>query len=106
MKIRIISYNVASESQLSGLSQLLSVQKPSLVFLQEVTVSTAQLISLIGSSYTGLCNTDELNPNKPGTAIVWLKDLAAEVINIVTCRVQLLKIWNYQFLNIYGYPGT
>ena len=54
----------------------------------------------------GLCNVDEVNPNKPGTAIIWLNELTVDITNIVICRVQLLKIWDLQFLNVYGYPGT
>ena len=80
-KIKIISYNVASGNHLAGLSQLISIYDPTFIFLQEVTVNTAQLRTLIGSRYEAECNLDLLDLKRPGTAIAWLKGIDVAIIN-------------------------
>ena len=104
--VKLISYNVASGAHLAGLHRILSVYKPTFVFLQEVTLNTFQLNTLLGPNYEGECNIDSLDPQKPGTAIIWLKGLVFKITNLVTCRLQILSVWNLQFVNIYGNPGT
>ena len=62
--------------------------------------------AILNSSYKALCN---LNPNdvrKPGTATIWHSSLDAEVTNLVTCRIQLLRLNHTCFLNIYAPSGT
>ena len=54
-----LSYNVASSSGLAGLSQLIALFHPVLIFLQEVTVTTEQLLAQVGDQFDGLCNVDE-----------------------------------------------
>ena len=95
---KIISYNVQSNFQLSGLHQLISIHRALLVFLQEVTINSSQLNTLLGPSYKGECNLDICDSKRPGTAIIWRTGLEVEVSNIVTCRIQLLKLWDFSFL--------
>ena len=67
-----LSYNVASSSTLSGLNLLLSLFNPTMVFLQEITLTTEQLLAIVGGGYNGVSNVDPLEPRKPGTAVVWI----------------------------------
>ena len=71
-KIRIITYNVHGSSNLANLSLILEIYRPSLVKLQEVKLSTEQ-IKCFGRKlgYTGSSNIDEMDPTKPGTALLW-----------------------------------
>ena len=105
-RINILSYNVASSNDLAGLSQLLTIFEPHIVFIQEITLNSTQLLTISGNSYTGEVNLDPNDHNKPGTAILWLKHLKGEVFNLISCRIQGLKIMGMHFLNIYGFPGT
>ena len=68
-----LSYNVASSSCLSGLGQLITLLSPRLIFLQEVTLTTEQLLVKVGDDFCGLSNTDQNDPRKPGTAVLWRK---------------------------------
>ena len=104
--LTIISYNVASSSHLSGLNQLISIHQPIFAFLQEVTLDTNSLNSILPSLYKGESNLDPDCPNKPGTAIIWLRDQNVTVFNLITCRVQILETDNAHFVNVYGHPGT
>ena len=102
----ILSYNVAGGSNLSGLNQLLTMFKPKLVFLQEVTLTSGQLKAVLGGQYDGVCNIDSENSKKPGVAIVWQIGVNVEVTNLVPCRIQVVKCLGEQFVNVYGQPGT
>ena len=86
-----LSYNVGSNSSLAGLQQLCNLFKPLIIFLQEITISTEQLLAQVGSEYTGICNVDEQNPSKPGNAVLWKKGLEVVVTNGVVLRLQLIK---------------
>ena len=96
----ILSYNVASSSNLAGLTQLLNIFKPKVVFLQEVCLDTQSLLSIIGNVYTGQSNLDPNDINKPGTAILWSNEFKGYVFNLVPCRIQGFKIEGLHFLNI------
>ena len=103
----IISFNVGSSSSLAGLYQLIRLFDPLFVFLQEVTITSEQLIAQVGGSYLGICNTDENDGNKPGTAVLWKKGSDAVVVNVVPLRLQLLKSNVYgNFINIYAPTGN
>ena len=60
----------------------------------------------MSSHYEGTCNLDDNDVNKPGSAIVWLRVLEVEVTNLVPCRLQLIKVFNEQFVNVYCHSGT
>ena len=81
-----MSYNACSSSSLSSVQLLITLFDPLFVFLQEVTLTTEQLLVQAGSYYTGCSNIDINDPNKPGTAVIWKKGLDDTVINIVTLK--------------------
>ena len=102
-----LSYNVGSSSNLAGLNQLITLYDPLIVFIQEVTITTEQLLTQVNSNFSGLSNIDENEPGKPGTAVLWRKELEVVVTNIVTLRLQLVKSANYgNFVNIYAPTGS
>ena len=86
-----LSYNVGSSSSLAGLNQLITLLNPSFVFIQEITVTTEQLLTQVIHNFSGICNIDENDPTKPGTAVIWKKDLDVIVENMVPLRLQLIK---------------
>ena len=92
--LKILSYNIGSNKYMSGLSQLLDIYQPSLIFLQEVLLTTEHLNSLLGPKYEGACNTDSEDPRKPGTACIWDISMDVSVTNIVIGRCQHLKFKN------------
>ena len=105
-KFTILSYNVGCSGQLAGLKQLLDMHQPSLVFLQEISLSTEQLNAYLGLFYEGLSNVDINDQRKPATACVWLKSLDVVVSSIVLCRIQSLDYDNIKFINVYAPSGT
>ena len=105
-KITFLTYNVASSHHLSGVNQLIANFAPLFLFLQEVTINTTQINAIIDRNYKGECNLDPNDPRKPGTAVVWRSDIQVEVVNLITCRIQCLRVWGECFLNVYGFPGT
>ena len=87
-----ISYNVASSSSLSGLNILLSIFKPIMAFLQEVTLSTNQLLAFVGHNYKGVSNVDPSSMSKPGCAVIWKSELDDIVVqNVGALRLQLVE---------------
>ena len=106
--IKILTYNVHGSSNLANLSLILEIYKPSLVKLQEVKISTEQL-KCFGRKlgYTGASNIDELDPNKPGTAILWHTSVpVTQVVSLYPCRVQLARIGAYNVVNVYVPAGS
>ena len=73
---KIISYNVMSNGNCSGLLTLLDIEKPDVVLLQEILLNTEHLSTFIGSrgGYKAESNVHALEPTKPGTALVWRED--------------------------------
>ena len=67
-----LSYNVAARSDLGGVAQLVAIVQPTFIFLQEVTLSSDNLVTVPGlESYQGVSNVDPQGGNKPGTATLW-----------------------------------
>ena len=78
--LKIVSLNIAM-SMLS-ISDVLRLNKPDLLFLQEVNFSTQTLCDRVDSlGYVGESNTDPLHPTLPGTAIVWKKTIKVSEVN-------------------------
>ena len=103
----IISYNVGCSSSLAGLNQLINLFDPLFIFLQEINIISEQLLSQVKSEYEGTCNVDETDLNKPGTAILWKKDVEVVVVNVLPLRLQLLRSSLYgNFVNIYAPTGS
>ena len=103
-----LSYSVASSSSLSGLNQLINMLNPIFIFLQEVTLTSEQLVAQVGNSFSAMRNIDPAEPNKPGTAFLWrhsIEDLV--VTNITVLRMQLIQSKLYgDFVNIYAPTGS
>ena len=85
--IRILSYNVGSNSHLSGLTQLLDIYSPNFVFLQEISICNDQLNGYLGYKYEGICNR---NPDSPGN-----QELPAYGLNLI--RWMLLMLFRHAF---------
>ena len=105
---KILCLNVANSSTLGGLLSILSIEKPHLVMLQEITLSSEQLSLLVAKyGYKAETNIDINNKNTMGTGLVWKTSLpVSEVYNVIDCRGQLLKLGDYSFLNIYAPSGS
>ena len=104
-----LSYNVGASSDLGGVSQLVSMYKPTFIFLQEVTLITDNLVAVPGlEAYQGVSNVDPLGGGKPGTATLWLTGIEGVVVtNIVSRRVQYITTANDGiFINLYAPSGT
>ena len=107
-KIKIMTYNVHGSSNLANLSLIIEIYKPSLIKLQEVKLSTEQ-IKCFGRKlgYTGSSNIDELDPTKPGTALLWHTSVpVTQVVALYPCRVQLARIGAYNVVNVYAPAGS
>ena len=103
---KFMSYNVASREDLAGVVDLIKMNRPKIVFLQEVGLTTEQLKVLLPRGYTGECNIDVEDNRKPGVATVWEEGKEAEVCNIIKCRMQVVKWGEEKFINVYGPSGT
>ena len=57
--------------------------------------------------YKANTNIDSNNRTSSGTGFVWKSSLpVSEVHSVVECRSQLLKLGDYNFVNIYAPSGT
>ena len=101
----ILSLNAGSSNDCGGLRHIIEIEKPSIVLLQEICLSTERLQALVqGKGYKAMANIDELN--KPGTGIVWKSELhVTEVLPLVECRCQSLRLGNLVVFNIYAPSG-
>ena len=106
--ISFLTYNVHGSYNLSNLYLLLEVNKPSIVLLQEVKLSTSQIKNYgrrLG--YTGASNIDELDPNKPGTAMMWHSSVPiTQVVSLYPCRIQVAMLGVYPVVNVYVPAGS
>ena len=90
--LRIISQNMAGGTLY--LHHVLQTLKPDILFLQENCVKTVDLKSKVKKfGYNCEANIDVMNPNKPGTAVVWKATLPSpQVQNMEECRLQSFKL--------------
>ena len=105
----IISYNVMSNSQLAGLLSIIDIEAPQVILLQEILMNTEHLCTFLSSKhgYKGVSNVDELEPNKPGTAIVWHDSVpVTQVASLEPRRLQSCYVGPYLLLNCYPPAGT
>ena len=105
---KILSLNVANGSTLGGLPSILKMENPHIVMLQEITLSSEQLTLIVKKyGYKAETNIDINNQNTMGTGFVWKTNLPVnEVYSVIDSRGQLLKLGNYNFLNIYAPSGS
>ena len=103
------SYNVAASLDLVRVSQLVTLFKPTLIFLQKVTLDSDSLVKVPGlHTYQRVSNVDLLGGNKPGVATLWRKDVKGFVVsNLVPRRSQYITIGNEGiFINLYPPSGS
>ena len=105
---KLMSRNIASSQRLERIVDYLKSDKPDLLLLQEVTLTTSQLQEAVKPlQYDCESNVDPVNPNSPGTAAVWKVDLpVTQVTTIVTCQLQTVTIGRQLFFNIYAPSGS
>ena len=104
--VKIMSANIAMS--MLGLSDILKRDKPELLFLQEINISS-QIVNDIVSrmGYSAECNVDALQPTLPGTAIVWKSSLKVSEINqLIERRAQSVKCAGETFVNVYAPSGS
>ena len=106
---KIISYNVMSNGNCSGLLTFLDIEKPDVILLREILLNTEHLSTFIGSrgGYKAESNGDALEPNKPGTALVYREDIPITMVaSIEPRRLQSAFLGPYPLLNIYPPAGS
>ena len=103
-----ISHNIgANNTTFGGLVQMIQCQKPDLIFLQEVTVSSETLAEFVRKyGYTAVSNIDIRDDKTLGTAVVWRLGVPVQTVNeIELCRIQEVIVGTQPFLNIYAPAG-
>ena len=89
----IISHNIAGGTLV--ICELINRFKPAVLALQEVTIKTKELNSIVSRlNYIGESNVDPEFPNQRGTALVWRKELVVVGFPrvVVTRRLQLVTL--------------
>ena len=107
-KFKCISQNIASSRKVERIVDILKRSCPDLLLLQEVTLTTDQLKTAVKDlQYDCESNIDMENPTFPGTATIWKIDLPApQVTSLVTCNLQMVKISQQVFYNVYAPSGS
>ena len=105
---KIITFNVGGSSTLGGLISILKIENPHIVLLQEVTLSSEQLLLIVSKyGYKAETNVDIDNQTARGTGFVWKTSLpVSEVYSVIDCRGQTLRLGAYSFFNIYAPSGS
>ena len=103
---KIVSANIGT-SMLS-LADMLKTDKPEILFLQEVTSPTSDLLARVtGLGYSAECNIDRLHPTRPGTAIVWRQTLKVSEVNcLIERRAQSIRVGGETYINVYAPSGS
>ena len=103
---KLVSANLGTS--LLSVGDILMTDKPELLFLQEVTCPTNELLTRVTSlGYSAECNVDSLHPTRPGTAIVWKKSLKINEVNsIIERRAQFIKVGGESYVNVYAPSGS
>ena len=103
---KLVSANLGTS--LLSVSDILKTDKPALLFLQEITNPTHELLAKVTSlGYSAECNVDSLHPTRPGTAIVWKKTIKISEVNcIIERRAQIIKVEGESYVNVYAPSGS
>ena len=105
--IKVITYNIAAKDNLGGLCDILVNEKPDIVLLQEVHVTTDELSSVLKNyNYETVVNNDSSDDKSRGTAMVW--KVGVEVSNVNTlelARLQSVDFGPLTFFNVYAPSG-
>ena len=107
-RFKVLSLNIGSSTTLAGLLSIISLDKPQLVMLQEVTLTSEQLnVQVAKFGYKAVTNTDMNNPTALGTGFVWQTHLPVSgVYSVIECRGQSLQLGPYNFINVYAPSGS
>ena len=104
--INICSLNVGMSNSLGGLSALISSETMDIIFLQEVRLSGPQIENLL-PGFQAVANIDPENPSRPGTAMVWRRDLPVkDVTSLSLCRLQHATLGSFKLINVYAPSGS
>ena len=105
---KLVSRNIASSKKLERIIDIVKSEKPDLLLLQEVTLTTAQLKAVVQPlQYDCMCNIDQENPSTPGTAAVWKLNLPVNhITSLVTCQLQSIIVGIQPFFNVYAPSGS
>ena len=100
--LKILSFNLAGGTLF--LHHLLPEDKPDILLLQEVLLSSQELLLKVKPyGYNCESNIDVLNPTKPGTAVIWREGVPVlDTRVIVEGRLQSVTVGSVTFLNIYA----
>ena len=98
--LKLISANLGTS--LLSVGDILKTDKPELLFLQEVTNPTSELLAKVSNfGYSAECNVDSLHPTRPGTAIVWNQKIKISEVNcIIERRAQIIKVGDESYVNV------
>ena len=104
----LMTYNVHGSMTLANLATIIEVYKPSIIFLQEVKLTTEQILSFGRRlDYKGAANIDDFNMSSPGTGIMWHSSIpVTQVIPLYPCRMQVAMLGVYPLVNIYVPAGN
>ena len=104
--LKILSFNLAGGTLF--LHHLLPEDKPDILLLQEVLLSSQELLLKVKPyGYNCESNIDVLNPTKPGTAVIWREGVPVSNTRvIVEGRLQSVTVGSVTFLNIYAPSGS
>ena len=105
---KLISQNIASSQRVERITNVLKSDKPDLFLIQEITLTTAQLLAAVEPlQYKCETNTDQGNPCAPGTGVIWKANLPSpQVTNIVSCSLQTVRLGHQYFYNVYAPSGS
>lgn len=105
---RLVSRNIASSKRLERIIDIVKSEKPDVLLLQEVSLTTAELQAVLTPlQYKCESNIDLENPTSPGTAAVWRLNLpVTHVSSLVTCQLQSITIGQQSFYNVYPPSGS
>ena len=105
---RIISYNVQRSPTLSGLLLIIEQEKPDIVLLQELKMTSEQLQTYIqDKGFWGKSNIDVSDLDKPGTGIVWKSGVPiVDVSSLEPCRLMRACLGPVALFNVYAPSGN
>ena len=84
LNLEIISFNTGGGASLGGLLSILSEHKPDICLLQEVTLNSESVNTLVTKfDYKAAVNNDQSVEKTLGTAILWKTHLQNVTVNII-----------------------
>ena len=105
---RVTTLNIGGSTTIAGLLSILRLEKPQIVMLQEVVLTSEQLnVQVAKYGYSAVTNIDVTSPSTLGTGAVWQSHLpVGDVYSVIECRAQALNIGQYTSINIFAPSGS